>query len=271
MAVLRRRHHDPRTVVAMVGGGLIGLALWASLAPAPVAELEAVPVATPRATEPRVPPEPSNRPRAAVDPQRPEVVPEGGRARTGTVGVRRHDDTGHDGPASVVIDIVDPDGRPAEQGQVVAVDCDGFEPGPEAGQYRAEPGPCTVQAVRKDGLLWARSARVTVDLLAGGDNYLQLELESTRTGGVGVRFQPVGMGMQVLEVVPHTPAWESGVEAGDVITAVNGTSVDQLSVDDFVQAMTGPEGSEVELTVAYPTDEGPETETLRVVRQFLDG
>ena len=67
-------------------------------------------------------------------------------------------------------------------------------------------------------------------------------------------------------------AWEAGLEEGDVITAVNGEPAHDLDVQGFVDRMTGPEGSEVEFTIAYPGDDGePTDETVRVERRFIEG
>lgn len=274
MAVLRRRTRDPRGVAVMVAGGILGLALLATMGPRSPGDLPAVPVAQPEVGAVRepavavVPPNglPTPHPRDALTLPNPE--PQVSNARSAER--MEQEDTGSAQVASLVVDIVDPGGRPAEGGSVLAIDCPGFQ-SREGGFYEADAGTCTLQAVRRDGLLFARSTRESVELREGEIAYLQLELQSTRTGGVGVRFRPTHMGMQVLQVVPGTPAWESGLEPGDVIVSVDGTAVTELSANAFVEAMTGPVGSDVQFTVRYPSDEGTEAETLTVQRTFLDG
>ncbi|MEO5616163.1 MAG: PDZ domain-containing protein [Candidatus Eisenbacteria bacterium] len=55
-----------------------------------------------------------------------------------------------------------------------------------------------------------------------------------------------GRGALVVEVIEDTPAERAGIKAGDVITAVGSTNVDDA--DDLIQAIAGDEGS-VSLTV----------------------
>lgn len=272
MAVLRSRPRDLRAGVAMVAGAVIGLALLANLGPPRGDDLEAVPVSSPppthlRAREPR-PQGPAPRPLPAAPPS---LDPPAHPREDARLAPRPEPSEG--GAAALpkmVVDIVDADGRPADSGSVTAIECPGFRQ-LEPGYFEADPGPCTLRAVRQDGLLVARSPRATVELREGEVGYLQLELGAARTGGVGVRFRPMGLGMQVLQVVPGTPAWEAGLEPGDVIVSVDGQAVTDLDPDSFVSAMTGPEGSVVEFTVAFPTEDGPQTETLAVERAYLEG
>ena len=247
----------------MVAGVLLGIALLANLGPGRVPDVTPPPVHAPREAPAPRSPAPSREPTAPVVPA-PMPAPESAEESA------ELDPEPAETHASLIIDLIEPDGRPAEKGRVMPVHCPGLAAmGP--GRFRAPPGPCSVRAVRRDGALFARSPVQTAELVVGEVAYLQLELEPTRTGGIGVRFQPMGSGMQVLTVVPDTPAFHAGLEQGDVIVEVNGLPTDELSVDEFVQTMTGPEGSEVEFTIEYPGDEGPELQTLRVTRKFLDG
>ena len=180
-------------------------------------------------------------------------------------------DTG-EGPreALVLVDVVDAEGRPTEGARVYPVDCPGFRSGAR-GSYVADPGRCTLRAARRDGALFARGPTATATLVAGEIEYLQLELGSDRTGGIGVRFQAEPGGMRVVSVSPDTPAFAAGLEPGDLIVAVGDQSVEGLDGDSFVEIMTGPEGTEVDFTISYATEAGMAEESLRVIRQFLDG
>jgi len=171
----------------------------------------------------------------------------------------------------VVVDVIDVEGRPADGAVVMPSDCPGFSRGPQRGAFVADPGACSLVAVRRDGALFARSAPATAALRPGEISYLQLELPQVRTGGIGVQFMAEPGGMRVVRVVPGTPAFEAGLEAGDLIVAVGDDSVQGVESDQFVQLMTGPEGTDVQFTLSYSDEEGPVEELLQLTRAYLEG
>lgn len=170
----------------------------------------------------------------------------------------------------VIVDVVDDDGRPAEDVTVVPIRCEGFGGGPP-GEYVVPPGSCALRAVRRDGALTARGPIETVAVGGPDPAYIQLVLTGRRTGGIGVRFLPTAEGMRVLNVVPGTPAYEAGLAEGDLILAVGGVDVGEMGSEEFVERMTGAEGTDVEFTLGLQSDTGVSEETLRVTRAFLEG
>jgi C-terminal processing protease CtpA/Prc len=168
------------------------------------------------------------------------------------------------------VDVVDEDGWSDERARVVPVDCEGLGGGPPA-IYGVPAGPCTVRAVRKDGALLAHSSPVTAEVRPDDVAYLLLELPRARTGGVGVRFMPDVDGMRVVQVVPDSPAEEAGLAAGDLVIEVDGHATAGMQTADFVDLMTGAEGSDVTFTVGWSGDTGLVEETLTLARRFLDG
>jgi membrane-associated protease RseP (regulator of RpoE activity) len=177
------------------------------------------------------------------------------------------------------VQIVDADGSPVVGGHVAPVACDGFDYDRETGLHSAfAPQDCTLEAMKKDGMLRRRSEQETLRLVAGADpQRVRLELPEERTGGIGVRFLPISTGMRVVSVVEGGPAWEAGLEVGDVIVSVDGEAVDGLDTEEFVRRMTGPEGSSVDFEILYSdTDQASQgqeqvVEQVRVRRRYLDG
>jgi carboxyl-terminal processing protease len=73
--------------------------------------------------------------------------------------------------------------------------------------------------------------------------------------GIGIRFSKEEESPKVLSVLPDTPAYYSGLEAGDVIVAVDGVGMDRMSPNCVAQSIAGPEGTKVTLTVRHEGDD----------------
>jgi carboxyl-terminal processing protease len=68
-------------------------------------------------------------------------------------------------------------------------------------------------------------------------------------GGLGIEVTQEDGFVKVVSPMDGTPADEAGVEAGDFITHVNGESVLGLTLDQAVESMRGPVGSEIIITI----------------------
>lgn len=68
-------------------------------------------------------------------------------------------------------------------------------------------------------------------------------------GGVGAEIGIKRNQLTVVAPLKDTPAFKAGLKAGDRILAVNGTSTEGLSVNQSVQMIRGPIGTDVTLTI----------------------
>ncbi len=68
-------------------------------------------------------------------------------------------------------------------------------------------------------------------------------------GGLGIEVGQEDGLVKVISPIDDTPAAEAGVKAGDFITHVNGESLMGLTLDDAVEKMRGPVGSEIKITI----------------------
>jgi carboxyl-terminal processing protease len=97
-------------------------------------------------------------------------------------------------------------------------------------------------------------------------------------GGLGIEVTQEEGFVKVVSPIDGTPADEAGIEAGDFITHVDGESVLGLTLDDAVEMMRGPVGSEIVITVVREGREEPfdvtivrDTITLTAVRTRTEG
>ena len=68
-------------------------------------------------------------------------------------------------------------------------------------------------------------------------------------GGLGIEVTMEDGFVKVVSPIDGTPADAAGVEAGDFITAVDGEAVMGLTLDQAVERMRGPVGSEIVITI----------------------
>ena len=84
--------------------------------------------------------------------------------------------------------------------------------------------------------------------------------------GVTISQREDGKGFDVLKVEENSGAWEAGIEAGDILTGVEGQSADELGADGARALILGAEGSTVSVTVLR----GEETLTFQVERKRIE-
>ena len=76
-------------------------------------------------------------------------------------------------------------------------------------------------------------------------------------GGLGIEVTQEEGFVKVVSPIDGTPADEAGIEAGDFITHVDGESVLGLTLDQSVDMMRGPVGSEIVITVVREGEAEP--------------
>jgi hypothetical protein len=80
--------------------------------------------------------------------------------------------------------------------------------------------------------------------------------------GIGIRFSKEEESPKILSVLPDTPAYHSGIEAGDIIEAVDGIGMSQMSANCVAQSIAGPEGTKVTLTIRHEGEDKTHDITL---------
>ncbi|MEZ5713942.1 MAG: S41 family peptidase [Paracoccaceae bacterium] len=97
-------------------------------------------------------------------------------------------------------------------------------------------------------------------------------------GGLGIEVTQEEGFVKVVSPIDGTPADEAGVESGDFITHVDGESLLGLTLDEAVEKMRGPVGSEIVITIAREGVDEPfdvsiirDTIKLTAVRSRTEG
>ncbi len=101
----------------------------------------------------------------------------------------------------------------------------------------------------KSGLVGAAGDPYTAYLNAKAAKTLKDDLEGTLSGigaEVGIRKNQ----LTVISPVPGAPAAKAGLRSGDVILKINGTDPSNLSLDEAVSKIRGPQGSKVTLNIS---------------------
>jgi carboxyl-terminal processing protease len=86
-------------------------------------------------------------------------------------------------------------------------------------------------------------------------------------GGLGIEVTPQYGVLRVITPIDDTPAAKSGIKAGDFIVAINGKLVSEMSLDEAVDNMRGPKGTELTLTVIRKGEKAPKV--FKLVREII--
>ncbi len=97
-------------------------------------------------------------------------------------------------------------------------------------------------------------------------------------GGLGIEVTQEGGWIKVISPIDETPAARAGVKPGDLITNIDGGSVQGLTLQEAVEKMRGERGTSIKLTIRREGTERPLELTLtrdvirpQVVRFHLEG
>jgi carboxyl-terminal processing protease len=85
--------------------------------------------------------------------------------------------------------------------------------------------------------------------------------------GIGIEIsKPKGL-LTVASLLPDTPAYKSGLDAGDVIQAVDGLETKDMTRSCAIRKITGPKGTKVTLTIKRPGEE--KTRDITIIRDRI--
>ncbi len=113
-------------------------------------------------------------------------------------------------------------------------------------------------------------------MLSGTDRYTRFYDEqqmfeqrlrqSGKISGIGIRIRNHDDGLQIRDVMPGTPARKAGLLPGDIIIAIDGQDLKELTSQQKDKLITGKPGSTVKLKIRR----GQKTFELEATRQIID-
>lgn len=80
--------------------------------------------------------------------------------------------------------------------------------------------------------------------------------------GIGISFNKIDGQIKIINVMQNTPAYVSGLAVGDVIEAVNGQNIKDMSIENVASIISGPIYTQVTLTVKRSGKDTSEDITL---------
>lgn len=75
------------------------------------------------------------------------------------------------------------------------------------------------------------------------------EITTGRFSGIGVWLKLKGQDLEIVSVLPSTPARKAGLQRGDVVRTIDGRTVAEMDPDEAVGRIKGPEGTRVTLGI----------------------
>ena len=85
--------------------------------------------------------------------------------------------------------------------------------------------------------------------------------------GIGIELKAENNTLLIVSVIPNSPASRAGIQDGDRILAVNGTSTENSSIDAAAGLLQGPKNSRLELSIDSPQQP---PRNISLVRQHVE-
>lgn len=115
-----------------------------------------------------------------------------------------------------------------------------------------------------EGMLKSLDDRYASYMDKTATNRLAEELRGSYQG-IGASVSLRNNQIVIVEPFPNSPAKKAGIEAGDIVLAINGQPTMGMNLQEAVALVRGPEGTSVELTVKHQGANAT-SETITVIR-----
>lgn len=83
------------------------------------------------------------------------------------------------------------------------------------------------------------------------DDYKEMQVDTKgEFGGLGIQISIKDGVLTIIAPIEDTPAWRAGLKAGDQILMINEESTKDMTIQDAVNRMRGPKGTQVTISIA---------------------
>lgn len=113
-----------------------------------------------------------------------------------------------------------------------------------------------------DGMLSATGDPHTLFLSRRDNQVADQQINGSRFSGIGAIVAPAHQSLEIVAPLPHTPASEAGIHAGDRVIRIDGQPVSRMSSDVAIARIHGRAGTHVRLTLVR-SNRQPFTVTVR--------
>jgi len=101
------------------------------------------------------------------------------------------------------------------------------------------------------------------------ETFSEMQTETSgEFGGLGIEVGMESGVVKVISPIDDTPASRAGIKAGDYIVKIDGTQVQGKSLNESVDLMRGPVGSNIELTIRRK--ERKKALTFNIIREIIE-
>ncbi|MCF7888061.1 MAG: S41 family peptidase [Candidatus Omnitrophica bacterium] len=104
------------------------------------------------------------------------------------------------------------------------------------------------------------------------DDYKNLIVETEgKFGGLGIEITIKDGVLTIISPIEDTPAWEAGIQPGDIIVEIDGETTKDITLNEAVKKLRGDPKTKVTLTVLHPDQrEVSEIEITRAIIKIED-
>ena len=82
------------------------------------------------------------------------------------------------------------------------------------------------------------------------EDYKEMQVDTKgEFGGLGIQVGMKDGALTVISPIEDTPAWQAGIQAGDKIMKIDGASTKDITLQDAVNKMRGPKGTQVTISI----------------------
>jgi len=98
--------------------------------------------------------------------------------------------------------------------------------------------------------------------------FKELQVDTTgKFGGIGIELGSKNNILTVVSPIEDTPAFRSGIKAGDKIIRINGKSTKNMPIQEAVRLLRGPQGSKITLTIYR--EGAPDFKEIHITREII--